>query len=122
MKKFSKIAVLLVMLTVLASFFSINSFALVAEQTNAPDTDTNVADVVKDVSDDALEQIKEVTNTVVFPIIDVVLGICFFVKLGMMYFDWKKQKELNFVPIVLIGGGLLFSLTAPLYVWKLIGM
>lgn len=122
MKKFSKIAVLLVMLTVLASFFSINSFALVAEQTNAPDTDTNVADVVKDVYDDALEQIKEVTNTVVFPIIDVVLGICFFVKLGMMYFDWKKQKELNFVPIVLIGGGLLFSLTAPLYVWKLIGM
>lgn len=121
MKKLSKIAILLVMLTVLASFFSIHSFATAAPTTTA-DPDVDVADVVKDVYDDALEQIKEVTNTVVFPIIDVVLGICFFVKLGMMYFDWKKQKELNFVPIVLIGGGLLFSLTAPLYVWKLIGM
>lgn len=68
----------------------------------------------------AKEQIKSVVNNVVFPVIDVILAVLLFVKIAAAYLDYRKHGQLEWTPIALIFGGLLFSLTAPLYVWTII--
>ena len=40
-------------------------------------------------------QIKTVVNNVVFPVIDMILAIMFFVKLGTAYFDYRKHGHDN---------------------------
>ena len=42
-------------------------------------------------------QIKQVVNNVVFPIVDMILLILFFVKLGTAYFDYRKHGQFEFV-------------------------
>ena len=53
---------------------------------------------------------------------DCVLVIMLFVKLALLYFDYKKHGEVEFMPAAILFFGLLFSLTAPLYVWTVIGV
>ena len=47
----------------------------------------NVADAVEQTWTDAAGQIKTVVNTVVFPALTMVLGVAFFVKVAMTYFE-----------------------------------
>ena len=47
----------------------------------------DVAGAVEQTWTDASEQIKAVVDNVVFPVLDTVLAIAFFTKLGMAYFD-----------------------------------
>ncbi len=47
----------------------------------------DVASAVESTWTTASEQIKTVVNNVVFPAVDMILAICFFVKLGTAYFD-----------------------------------
>lgn len=68
----------------------------------------------------AKSQIQSVVNNVVFPAIDVILAVLLFVKIGGAYLDYRKHGQLEWTPIAIIFGGLLFSLTAPLYVWTII--
>ena len=42
----------------------------------------------------AQTQIKNVVNNVVFPVVDMILAILFFVKLGTAYFDCAPVKVL----------------------------
>ena len=65
-------------------------------------------------------QIQSVVNNVVFPAIDVILAVLLFVKIAAAYLDYRKHGQLEWTPIAIIFGGLLFSLTAPLYVWSVI--
>lgn len=65
-------------------------------------------------------QIQSVVNNVVFPAIDVILAVLLFVKIGAAYLDYRKHGQLEWTPIAIIFGGLLFSLTAPMYVWTII--
>lgn len=65
-------------------------------------------------------QIQTVVNNVVFPAIDVILAVLLFVKIGAAYLDYRKHGQLEWTPIAIIFGGLLFSLTAPMYVWSII--
>ena len=65
-------------------------------------------------------QIQNVVNTVVFPVIDVILSVLLFVKIGTAYLEYRKHGQLEWTPIAIIFGGLLFSLTAPMYVWTII--
>ena len=65
-------------------------------------------------------QIQSVVNNVVFPAIDVILAVLLFVKIGAAYLDYRKHGQLKWTPIAIIFGGLLFSLTAPMYVWTII--
>ncbi len=69
----------------------------------------------------ALEQIKTIVNTVVFPIIDAVLLILLFVKVGTAYFDYRKSGHFEFTAPAIIFACLIFTLTAPLYIWQIIG-
>lgn len=71
---------------------------------------------------DAAGQIKDVTNKVVFPIIDAVLAILLFVKLATSYFEYKKHGQFEFTAAAILFFGLIFSLTAPLYIWSIVGI
>ncbi len=68
------------------------------------------------------EEIKSITNKVIFPIIDCVLAILLFVNLAMSYFAYKKHGEFEFTPVAILFFGLVFAMTAPLYIWGIIGL
>ena len=69
----------------------------------------------------AKSQIQQVVNNVVFPAIDVILAVLLFVKIATAYIDYHNGGErMKWGPIALIFGGLVFSLTAPLYIWSII--
>ena len=68
----------------------------------------------------AKSQIVSVVNNVVFPVIDVILGVLLFVKIATAYLEYRKHGTLEWTPIAIIFGGLVFSLTAPLYIWSII--
>ena len=64
-------------------------------------------------------QIQSVVNNVVFPVIDMILAILFFVKLGTAYFDYRKFGRFEFTGPCIIFACLIFTLTAPLYIWSI---
>ncbi len=82
----------------------------------------NVADVVKETWTAAAAQIKTVVDSVVFPALDMVLTIAFFGKVAMSYFDYKKHGQFEWTGPVILFACLVFTLTAPLYVWKIVGL
>ena len=67
-------------------------------------------------------QIKTVVNNVVFPVLDVILAVLFFVKVGASYFDYRKHAQFEFAGPAILFACLLFTLTAPLYIWGVVGM
>ncbi len=69
----------------------------------------------------AQTQIKNVVNTVVFPAVDMILAILFFVKLATAYLDYRKHGQFEFTAPAILFGCLVFSLTAPLYIWTVLG-
>lgn len=82
----------------------------------------NVAGAVENTWNDAKGQIKQVVNNVLFPVVDMILAIMFFVKLGTAYFDYRKHGQFEFVAPCILFACLVFTLTAPLYIWDIIGM
>jgi len=67
-------------------------------------------------------QIKEVVNNVVFPAIYMILALFFFVKLGTAYFDYRKTGQFEWTGPAILFACLVFTLTAPTYVWTIIGV
>ena len=80
------------------------------------------ADVVKKTWKDAAGQIKTVVDNVVFPALDMILAIAFFGKLGLSYFDYKKHGQFEWTGPVILFACLVFVLTAPLYIWTIVGL
>lgn len=68
----------------------------------------------------AQSQIKSVVNNVVFPVVDMILAILFFVKLATSYMDYRKHGQFEFTAPAILFGCLVFSLTAPLYIWTIL--
>ena len=66
-------------------------------------------------------QIKRVVNNVIFPVVDMILAVLFFVKLGTAYFDYRKHGQFEFTAPCILFACLVFTLTAPLYIWKILG-
>ncbi len=81
----------------------------------------DVAGAVEETWQAAQAQIKQVVNNVIFPIVDTILAILFFVKLGTAYFDYRKHGQFEFTAPCILFACLVFTLTAPLYIWKIIG-
>ncbi len=107
-KRFQKISI---MMTTISLFLMTRVMPVYAD----------VADVIEDAWGSAESQIKSVVNNVVFPALDLVLAVFFFVKLGSAYFDYRKNGQ-NFEwqgPAILFVC-LCFTLTAPLYIWNII--
>ncbi len=82
----------------------------------------DVASAVESTWNSAKSQIKTVTNNVIFPVIDVILAILLFVKIGLAYMDYRKHGQLEWTPIAIIFGCLIFTLTAPLYIWNIVNI
>ena len=82
----------------------------------------DVAGAIEKTWDDASGQIKTVVNKVVFPAIDLILAVFFFAKLGTAYFDYRKHGQFEWAAPAILFACLVFTLTAPLYIWQILGM
>lgn len=80
----------------------------------------DVSTVIESTWTAAQTQIKNVVNNVVFPAVDMILAILFFVKLATAYLDYRKHGQFEFVAPAILFGCLVFSLTAPLYIWTVL--
>ena len=81
-----------------------------------------VAGAIENTWSAAKSQIKTVVNNVVFPVIDMVLAVLFFVKVGTAYMDYRKHGQFEFTAPAILFACLIFTLTAPLYIWGIVGM
>lgn len=82
----------------------------------------DVAGAIENTWNDASGQIKTVVNKVVFPAIDLILAVFFFAKLGTAYFDYRKHGQFEWAAPAILFACLVFTLTAPLYIWQILGM
>lgn len=82
----------------------------------------DVAGAVNQAWTGASSQIKTVVNSVVFPALDMILAIAFFGKLGMAYFDYRKHGQFEWTGPAILFACLIFTLTAPTYIWSIIGI
>ncbi len=82
----------------------------------------DVSSAIQSTWNAAKSQIKTVVNNVVFPVIDVILAVLFFVKIGTAYFDYRKHGQFEFAAPAILFACLIFTLTAPLYIWGIVGM
>ena len=111
MKKHVRIILAVVMTALLMTVLATTCFA-----------NGDVAGAIEQTWDSAKGQIKQVVNNVVFPVIDLVLAVCFFAKVATAYMDYRKHGQFEFTAPAILFGTLVFSLTAPLYIWKIIGI
>ena len=82
----------------------------------------DVASAVENTWSTASGQIKTVVNNVVFPAIDLILAVFFFAKLGMAYFDYRKSGQFEWTAPAILFACLVFTLTAPTYIWGIVGL
>lgn len=101
----------IVLVLILTSMFSVTAFAA-----------GDVASAIEGTWSDASGQIKTVVNKVVFPAIDLILAIFFFGKLGTAYFDYRKHGQFEWAAPAILFACLVFTLTAPTYIWQILGM
>lgn len=81
----------------------------------------DVSSVIQETWKNAEGQIKSVVNNVIFPALSIILAVFFFVKLGSAYFDYKRnQDRFEWTAPAILFVALIFSLTAPTYIWKLL--
>jgi len=110
---YKKIALVVLMVAVLTCMLSVSAFAAGTG---------DVAGAVEDTWGAAKGQIKQVVNNVVFPVIDLVLAVLFFVKVATAYLDYRKHGQFEWTAPAILLGTLIFSLTCPLYIWSILGM
>lgn len=111
MKKKRKLILCLVLALLLCVAFSTTAFAA-----------GDVAGAIESTWSDASGQIKTVVNRVVFPAIDLILAVFFFAKLGLSYFDYRKSGQFEWAAPAILFACLVFTLTAPTYIWTILGM
>ena len=113
--KWSKrlLSIFMMSLLLLLSLLSVTAFA--AET-------GDVAGAVEDTWIAARGQIKDVVNKVVFPVIDLLLAVLFFVKIATAYMDYRKHGQFEWAPPAILLATLIFSLTCPFYIWSILGM
>ena len=68
----------------------------------------DVAGAVESTWSTARTQIISVVDNVVFPVIDVMLAVLLFVKVTLAYLDYRKHGQLEWAPIAIIFGCLIF--------------
>ncbi len=116
LKFFSVAGIVIIML----SCFSMTVFANAG--TGGGGGSGDVAGAIENTWNTASEQIKQVVDNVVFPVIDLILAVFFFAKLGLAYFDYRKSGHFEWTAPAVLFACLVFTLTAPLYIWGIIGM
>ena len=115
METFKKYFTILILIIFISSLFCITVNAAAA-----PTAD--VAGAVENTWKAASVQVKAVVNNVVFPVCATILAIFFFVKLGTAYFDYRKHGQFEWASPAILFGCLVFIITAPLYIWTILGI
>jgi hypothetical protein len=110
--KTKKILAIIGIAVVLAAIFSMAASA-------AP---PDVAATIQSTWDATKGQIKTVVNNVVFPALDVILAVFFFIKLSSCYFDYRKHGQFEWTPPLILFACLVFTLSAPTYIWTIAGI
>lgn len=108
-KRTVRILICLAVVTMLTMSFSMTAFAA-----------GDVAGAIEQTWNTAKTQVQSVVNNVVFPVVDMILAILFFVKLGTAYFDYRKHGQFEFAAPAILFACLIFTLTAPLYIWTIL--
>lgn len=108
-KKTMRFILCFALLAIMISVFSVTAFAA-----------GDVAGAIENTWKAAQSQVKTVVNNVVFPVVDMVLAILFFVKVGTSYFEYRKHGQFEFAAPCILFACLIFTLTAPLYIWSII--
>lgn len=108
-KKTVRILICVVAVLMLTMSFSMTAFAA-----------GDVAGAIEQTWNTAKGQVQSVVNNVVFPVVDMILAILFFVKLGTAYFDYRKHGQFEFAAPAILFACLIFTLTAPLYIWTIL--
>ena len=86
MKSHKRVIITVLMCIVLVSMFSVTAFAATGD----------VAGAIENTWNSAKTQIKSVVNNVVFPVIDLILAVLFFAKIGLAYMDYRKHGQFEF--------------------------
>ena len=68
----------------------------------------------------AKTQVQDIVDNVVFPVIDMILAILLFTKIATTYMDYRKHGTFDFTAPAILFACLLFSLTAPSYIWSIL--
>ncbi len=108
-KKTVRILICVMTVVMLIMSFSMTAFAA-----------GDVAGAIEQTWNTAKTQVQTVVNNVVFPVVDMILAILFFVKLGTAYFDYRKHGQFEFAAPAILFACLIFTLTAPLYIWSIL--
>ena len=108
-KRTARICLCIMAVILLMSLLSVTAFAA-----------GDVSGAIEDTWNAAKGQVKSVVNNVVFPVIDMILAVMFFVKLSTAYFDYRKHGQFEFTAPCILFACLIFTLTAPLYIWKIL--
>jgi len=108
-KKTVRILICVMAVIMLTMSFSMTAFAA-----------GDVAGAIEQTWNTAKTQVQTVVNNVVFPVVDMILAILFFVKLGTAYFDYRKHGQFEFAAPAILFACLIFTLTAPLYIWTIL--
>ena len=111
-KKTTRIIFMVILMIAAMSVMSISAFA----------DGGNVAGAIEGTWKSASGQIKQVVNNVVFPIIDVILSVFFFAKLALSYFDYRKSGHFEWAAPAILFACLVFTLTAPMYIWQIVNI
>ena len=108
-KKTVRILLCVVAVMMIMMSFSVTAFAA-----------GDVAGAIEQTWNTAKGQVQTVVNNVVFPVVDMILAILFFVKLGTAYLDYRKHGQFEFAAPAILFACLIFTLTAPLYIWTIL--
>lgn len=109
--KRKSVKILLCFITVMLVVFSFSFTALAAG---------DVSGAIESTWNAAKGQVQSVVDNVVFPAVDMVLAIMFFVKVGTSYFEYRKHGQFEFTAPCILFACLIFTLTAPLYIWTIL--
>ena len=112
-KKLTRILTMTAVLVIMVVMMAMPAFAA--------STTGNVSGAIENTWNAAQGQVKDIVNNVVFPVIDMILAILFFVKIATAYMDYRKHGQFEFTAPAILFACLLFSLTAPTYIWTVLG-
>ena len=110
--KFAKMFTLICLVALVVCTMAVPAFA--------SSTTGNVSGAITDTWNAAQSQIQDIVNNVVFPVIDLILAVLLFVKIATSYMDYRKHGQFDFTAPAILFACLLFSLTAPSYIWNIL--
>lgn len=111
-QKLSRIFLSMMVVALLAATFVIPACAT---------TGGNVSGAIEGTWNAAKGQVQTIVNNVVFPVIDMILAVLLFVKIATSYMDYRKHGQFDFTAPAILFACLLFALTAPSYIWSILG-